>query len=59
MDALFTEHWEDIYCLAGLIEDRHIASEQGKDFLEPIKNRFRSSKIDYDADWKQKLGGEN
>ena len=38
MDALFSEHWEDIYDLAALIEDRHIAGVPGKDFLEPVKN---------------------
>lgn len=56
MDELFTEHWEDIYALASLVEDRHIASLPGKDFLEPVKNRFRPSVVAYDADWKEKLG---
>lgn len=56
MDALFTENWQDIYRLATLIEDRHIASLPGKEFLEPVENRFRPAALDYDAEWKQKLG---
>jgi hypothetical protein len=56
MEALFTENWEDIYALAGLIEDRHIASVPGKEFLEPVENRFRPAALDYDRDWKIKLG---
>lgn len=56
MEALFAENWEDIYALAALIEDRHIASVPGKNFPEPVKNRLRPSSMEYDFDWKEKLG---
>jgi len=56
MEALFAENWEDIYALAALIEDRHIASVPGKNFPEPVKNRLRPSSMEYDFNWKEKLG---
>ena len=56
MDELFTQHWEEIYHLASLIEDRHIANVPGKKFLEPIEVRFRPSSLKYDMEWKNKLG---
>jgi hypothetical protein len=59
MDALFTEHWREIYRLAGLVEERHIASVPGKEFPEPVRNRFQPSSLHYDFDWKEKLGSSS
>jgi len=55
MDALMTEHWEDIYGLAELIEERHINNCAGEEFIEPIIERLEAAAVEFDLDWKDVL----
>jgi acyl-CoA oxidase len=56
MDALMTEHWEEIYALAELVGERHINSTEPAEFIEPIVDRLHNFSTDFDLDWKAKLG---
>jgi acyl-CoA oxidase len=55
MDKLFTKHWKEIYALAEIIEERHIASAKGKRFMEPIVDRLVGAGTAYDVNWKDKV----
>ena len=55
MDALFAEHWEDIYHLAELIEERHISSTPPAAFIEPLVERLVGADARYDTEWKKEL----
>jgi len=50
-----TEHWEDIYGLAELIEERHINNCAGEEFIEPIIERLEAAAVEFDLDWKDVL----
>jgi len=53
---LMDENWSEIYDLADMVCDRHIAnSPKGAAFIEPIVERLQGASVEFDKDWKEKL----
>ena len=60
MDKLFAEHFEEIYALSGLIEDRIIEEMPPSGFVEgPVVDRLAAADTMYDSHWMQKLSAGN
>eukprot|EP01134_Creolimax_fragrantissima_P001952 CFRG1952T1 len=58
MAAALDENWREMYALADMISDRHIATSPGSKFIEPCVNRLKGAATAFDHDWKDKISGD-
>lgn len=57
MQAVMDANWRDVYALADMVAERHVASSRGLErFVEgQVVNRLKGTATAFDHDWKAKV----
>lgn len=55
MQKAMDDNWKEVYALSELIEERHMRTQKGTAFVEPLVERLTPASNTFDDEWKSKI----